>query len=426
MDFPTGVELHNGKIRISFTYRGTRCREVLKGWTVTQSNLRKAGNLRAVIVSEIHLGQFDYAARFPESKALAKFSSTKRITTFKELADIFRETKALDVAASSMNSINSSINTLLRVVGENTYIADIKHVDILNYRKKLLTGEVINPGKPYLNKTGRAPSTVNLLMSLLSEMLKLAMRSQFITHEPYKGIAHLKVSRKRPDPLGVDEYQQLISAMPEKHRLIWIVAVHTGLRHGELCALSWSDVDLVKGEIHVSRNLTDKGLFVPPKTDAGIRTVTLLQPALEALKEQFTVTGHLEKKEICFHHREHGMTERQDIRFVFVPQNTRKKGHFSKSAISYGWRRGIEKSGIRERHPYQSRHTYACWTLAAGANPSFIASQMGHENAKMVYEVYSRWISDNDNDQVNMLNERMPTTLPPNCPKARFVLKKVV
>lgn len=426
MDFPTGVELHNGKIRISFTYRGTRCREVLKGWAVTQSNLRKAGNLRALIVSEIQLGQFDYAARFPESKVLKKFSSTKRIKTFKELTDIFKDTKALEVSVSSMNSIKSSINTLLRVVGDNTPISEIQHADLLNYRKILLTGEVINPGKPYLSKTGRAPSTVNLLMGLLSEMLKLAKRSQFISHEPYKDISYLKISRKRPDPLGIDEYQQLITEMPEKHRLIWIVAVHTGLRHGELCALSWSDIDLVKGEIHVSRNLTDKGLFVPPKTDAGIRTLTLLQPALDALKRQFEMTGHLEKREICFHHREHGMTERQELRFVFVPHNPRHKGHFSKSAISYGWRRGIERAGIRERHPYQSRHTYACWTLAAGANPSFIASQMGHENAKMVYEVYSRWISDNDNDQVTMLNSRMPTTLPPACPKGRFILKKVV
>ena len=72
MNFPTGVELHNGKIRISFIYRGIRCREVLQGWVVTNGNLRKAGNLRAVIVSEIQLGTFEYAERFPESKAFKK------------------------------------------------------------------------------------------------------------------------------------------------------------------------------------------------------------------------------------------------------------------------------------------------------------------------------------------------------------------
>ncbi|EMK5830076.1 tyrosine-type recombinase/integrase [Citrobacter sedlakii] len=45
------------------------------------------------------------------------------------------------------------------------------------------------------------------------------------------------------------------------------------------------------------------------------------------------------------------------------------------------------RSGIRRHPPYQSRHTYACWLLSAKANLSFIASHMGHENAKMVYEV---------------------------------------
>ncbi|WP_313448450.1 Arm DNA-binding domain-containing protein, partial [Pseudescherichia sp.] len=85
MSYPTGVELHNGKIRITFLYRGSRCREVLKGWAVNASNIKKAGNLRAVIVSEIQLGLFDYAARFPDSKALQKFSSTRIAYTWGEL-----------------------------------------------------------------------------------------------------------------------------------------------------------------------------------------------------------------------------------------------------------------------------------------------------------------------------------------------------
>ncbi|WP_250192393.1 tyrosine-type recombinase/integrase, partial [Escherichia coli] len=42
--------------------------------------------------------------------------------------------------------------------------------------------------------------------------------------------------------------------------------------------------------------------------------------------------------------------------------------------------------------PYHTRHTFACWLLTAGANPAFIASQMGHETAQMVYEIYGMWI----------------------------------
>ncbi|MDL0069428.1 site-specific integrase [Enterobacter chengduensis] len=428
MNFPTGVELHNGKIRITFTYRGIRCREVLRGWVVNSSNIKKAGNLRAVIVSEIQFGQFDYAARFPESKALKKFSSIKRITTFKELSDFFIDTKALEVSGATLHSLTSAVNTLKRVVGENTPLADIQHADILNYRKELLTGSVLNPSMPNLVKKGRAPSTVNKQMAVLSEMLKLANRSQFILHAPYEGVSRLKLSKADPDPLLLHEYQALIAAIPRKLALIIIVAVHTGMRPGEICALAWEDIDLRKGEIHVSRSLTNKRVFVPPKTDAGIRTITLLKPAHDALLEQFEITGNNPRQQIIFHHREIGKTEPQNLRFVFSPEkkSSVNESFFSKNSISYGWKRGTKLSGIRERNPYQSRHTYACWTLMAGANPSFIASQMGHEDARMVYEVYSKWIGDMNQDQVNMLNSQMPTAVPPGRPQGIGSIKKVI
>ncbi|UWX95536.1 site-specific integrase [Enterobacter mori] len=428
MNFPTGVELHNGKIRITFTYRGIRCREVLRGWVVNSSNIKKAGNLRAVIVSEIQFGQFDYAARFPESKALKKFSSTKRIGTFNDLCEFFIDTKALEVSEATLHSIVSVVNTLKRVVGENTRLVDIQHADVLNYRKELLTGEVVNPSMPNRSKKGRAPSTVNKQMAVLSEMLKLANRSQFILHAPYEGVSRLKLSKADPDPLLLHEYHALIALLPRKWILIIIVSVHTGMRPGEVCALAWEDIDLKKGEIHVSRSLTNKGLFVPPKTDAGIRTITLLKPALDALKEQYEITGNNPRQQIIFHHRELGKTETQNLRFVFSPERctSGKNRYFSKNSISYGWKRGTKLSGIRERNPYQSRHTYACWTLMAGANPSFIASQMGHEDARMVYEVYSKWIGDMNQDQVNMLNNQMPTAMPPRRPQGIGSIKKVI
>lgn len=428
MEYPTGVELHNGKIRITFIYRGVRCREILRGWVVSGGNLKKAGNLRALIVSEIQMGTFDYAERFPESKALEKFSTTKRVKTFKELCDVFTAAKALEISVASMQTNESIINTLRRIIGDATRLTDIQHTDLLNYRKELLTGDVINHKMPHLNKKGRTPSTVNTRMSLLGEMLKLAHRSQFIRHKPWEGVSLLKVTKTPPDPLLLHEYHAFLDVLPEKQRLLWQIAIHTGLRHGELSSLAWEDIDLRKGEIHVSRNVTNKGLFVPPKSNAGIRTLTLLQPALDALKEQYKLTGHLEKNEIRFNHREIGKAETQKLRFVFVPgpQSKTKGGHLSKTSIAESWKRGLERAQIRYRVPYQSRHTFACWTLSAGANPSFIASQMGHEDARMVYEVYSKWIGEIDPDQVGMLNNCLPTATPHIRPSAKVKLKKVI
>lgn len=45
--------------------------------------------------------------------------------------------------------------------------------------------------------------------------------------------------------------------------------------------------------------------------------------------------------------------------------------------------------------------------LFAGANPTFIANQLGHENAEMVYTVYSAWINALDGDQIEFLNQRI-------------------
>lgn len=265
-------------------------------------------------------------------------------------------------------------------------------------------------------------------MAVLSEMLKLANRSQFILHAPYESVSRLKLSKTNPDPLLLHEYQALIAALPRKPALIILVAVHTGMRPGEICALAWEGIDLKKGEIHVSRNLTNKRVFVPPKTDACIRTITLLKPAHDALLDQFEITGNNPRQQSIFHHREIGKTEPQNLRFVFSPEKKSlvNESYFSKNSISYGWKRGTKLSDIRARNPYQSRHTYACWTLMAGANPSFIASQMGHEDARMVYEVYSKWIGDMNQDQVNMLNNQMPTAKPPGRPQGIGSMEKVI
>ena len=88
MASPPGVKLLNGKICNTFTYRGVRCRETLKVWVVNSADIKKAGSLRAVIVSEIQSGTFDYAMRFPTSAAAKKFNSTRTASPWKDLIEI--------------------------------------------------------------------------------------------------------------------------------------------------------------------------------------------------------------------------------------------------------------------------------------------------------------------------------------------------
>lgn len=408
MSYPTGVELHNGKIRITFIYRGHRCREVLKGWVVNATNIKKAGNLRALIVSEIQLGQFDYASRFPESKTAKKFNSVRVAYTWGELVGMWLNAKEEDISKNTMARVKAQLKTINRIIGEMTPIAGITHSDLMNYRKELLRGETFYAMGNKRKKIGRSVNTVNDYISLTCQILRYAHRSKFITDKPFEYVPKLHKARSKPDPLLREEYARLILSNSGQDRNMWQFAINSGVRHGELAALAWDDVDFAAGTVHIKRNLTKLGDFVPPKTLAGDREITLLAPALDALRAQYALTGHLEESEIIQHFREYGSSEQQKHRFVFLPGLRQKAPgkYFSSQSISDRWDAAVKKAGIRRRTPYQTRHTFACWALSAGANPSFIASQLGHEDAQMVYRVYSSWIKEFDGDQVHMLNDK--------------------
>ena len=280
----------------------------------------------------------------------------------------------------------------------------IQHHDVLVYRKRLLEGEFKARGNG--NRTVR---TVNAFMSQLCRMLKFAHASNYIQHTPFENVKMLKKSSLDPDPLMKEELDSLSQQWKGQSLNLWTFAIYSGLRHGELTGLAWEDVDLDKGEVYVRRTISLAKQFGPPKTSAGVRTITLLKPALEALTRQKELTGDKKPLQITYHHREHGKTELQVLRFCFMPDPARgqQSAHYSTNTIGASWGRAMKQSGVRYRSPYHSRHTFACWLLSAGANPSFIASQMGHENARMVYTVYSKWIAKMNDDQVGMLNEKL-------------------
>jgi len=407
--FPTGVELHNNRIRISFQFRGIRCREVLKGWIVTNANIKKAGNLRARIVSEIQMGTFVYRKEFPDSKAALKFEPFKRVSTFGELASVWYENHRIELSPNAARSYHTIVKLLEKLIGINTQLSSITNSDILKWRKELLMGETSYPLEVRKNKTGRTARTVNFYLAILKQIMNFAYTNKYIENVPHDGIKRLRKGQIKPDPLLKHEYQQLIDAAPEKQKNLWQFAVYTGIRPGELCALAWEDINIETGEVHISRNLIQLGTFGPPKTKAGYRTIKLLGPALNALIAQKKLTGNFPKVPVSIQHREYGVTETQMLHFVFMPRMQRgvQSPHYSVHSIKSIWDKAVKRAGIRRRRPYQTRHTFACWMLSAGANPAFIAEQMGHENAEMVYTVYSTWINALDGDQVEMLNQRI-------------------
>jgi len=397
--YPTGVESHGGFLRVWFMYKKTRAREAL-GVPDTAKNRKVAGELRASVVYAIKTGNFDYQKQFPSSPNLRKFGIASRQFTIGELYAKWIELKEVDLSTNSLGRYKSRMRGTLLALGEKMIASSIRTEDLIRLRNSLLTGvQQLGRGKK-MEKIGRSVRTVNGHMSDLGSVLKFGHDNGYLPSNPMVNLRPLRKSKAEPDPITRDEFLRIISVC--SHRQVanlWSLAVYTGMRHGELCALAWEDIDLIAGTIKVKRNLTTVHEFTPPKTNAGTREIHLIQPAIDVLRDIEVIL------------REYGKKDIEDCTFVFNPQvsaiNSRSGTYYSVSSIGQSWNTALRRAGVRHRKAYQSRHTYACWSLSAGANPNFIASQMGHTSAQMVYSVYGTWMNDNNGEQIAMLNQKL-------------------
>jgi integrase len=148
------------------------------------------------------------------------------------------------------------------------------------------------------------------------------------------------------------------------------VAFFGGARPSELIALKWTRVDMRREQMRID-SARVRRIDKATKT-LVVRDVDLQTPALEALERQKTVQGR-----------------RPDFVFFNPANGERLTDTAAPLAV---WRSTLEALGIRERDARQTRHTYATMGLHAGMNPGYLSRQMGHTNAKMFFEVYSKWI----------------------------------
>lgn len=416
--YPTGVENHGGNLRIWFIYKGARVRENL-GVPDIPKNRKMAGELRSSVCFAIKTGNFNYSSQFPDSPNLKKFGMESKEITVADLARKWLELKKMEISTNAMGRYKSIARNMVPRLGEERFASSITKEDLLFIRKDLLTGYQVMKRGHRTPVKGRSVPTVNNYMNIMSGMFQFAADSGYIAANPFTGITALKKSRTEPDPLTRDEFMRLIEACRHQQiRNMWSLAVYTGVRHGELVSLAWEDIDLKAGTMTIRRNHTLTKEFTLPKTEAGTnRVINLIQPAIDVLRSQAEMTRLGKQYEVTVKLREYGRCEMHPCTFVFNPQvvtrNSLAGHHYAVGSINQNWETAMRRAGIRYRKAYQSRHTYACWSLAAGANPNFIAKQMGHSDAQMVYRVYGSWMAENNMDQVTILNQKLSSFAPP-------------
>ena len=130
---------------------------------------------------------------------------------------------------------------------------------------------------------GLSPRRVQYIHVTLHKALKDAEQWNLVRRNVADYVKPPKPVVSPIQPLTQDQLRKLLeAARGEKHYALYVLAVTTGMRQGELLGIQWKDIDLDGGKLRVNRSVYN-GVISPPNTIAGRRTIRLSKLAIAAL-----------------------------------------------------------------------------------------------------------------------------------------------
>lgn len=350
-------------IAITFQYRGARCREKIR-LAPTAANLKYAERLKATIEHEIATGVFDYAKHFPESPRARSLSRTPGAAiTVAEALRVWHDSMQAEIEQETWDEYGKDISKHLIPRFGDARLSELARADV----------------KMWAGSSALSRKRLNNILIPLRSMLRAALDDGTIQRNPLVDFEVRKprsVAKDQIDPFTRDEIEAIAAHCPDEFANMVRFWCWAGPRTGEMIALDWSDVDWQRSSVRISRAVRE-GRTKATKTEAGVRDVKLLLPALEALTAQKAHT-FLAGKEI------------------WIDPRSRERWTGDGAIRKTAWTYALRKAGVRYRYPYQLRHTFASWMLSAGENPLWVAKQMGHRDWSMIVRTYGRWIPDVD------------------------------
>ncbi len=217
--------------------------------------------------------------------------------------------------------------------------------------------------------------TVNNHLSCLRRMLVMARRFKLITVLPE--IIWMKAPKSEFDFLSFEEAERLTAAADGEWKTMLLVALRTGLRHGELLGLRWEDVDLVAGKLLVRQSIV-LGIVGTPKSGRS-REVALSEQAVAALKGHRHLRGEL----------------------VFCKMDGRA---LARSECKWPLWRAAQRAGLRRIGWHVLRHTFASHLTMRGVPLKAVQELLGHATIEMTMR-YAHLSPNVRRDAVRTLDE---------------------
>lgn len=296
---------------------------------------------------------------------------------------------------------------------EGLYRNYIKDSSISDINIKDITLKDIQEYYSTLYKKGASISTLKNLNKLISPSIRYAYNNNMIIKDFTRGIVlpsdteNNKLLKKSDvNPFSLDEQIIFLNAIKGNElENLFVTALDSGLRQGELLALTWNDIDFdneciyvnktVKLVANVTRDGREKGKYLvqTPKSEKANRTVVI--PAFLVKRLRQHRTQQLENKL-----RYSNLY--QDNTLVFCNQFGK---HLDSSKVRKVFKKVLEDNKLKDRKFHDLRHTYATRLFELGEEPKTVQELLGHSNISITLDTYTHVLESMKKKAVSKLND---------------------
>jgi integrase len=235
------------------------------------------------------------------------------------------------------------------------------------------------------NEAEYAPTYLKTINNQLSAIFNYAKRYYGLPVNP-AAVAG-SIGKKNAEAMQFwtkDEFQLFAAAVSDKpaayaifNTLFW-----TGMRSGELLALTLDDVDFTAKTVSITKSyarINSEDVISPPKTPKSRRVITVPDFLLDILEDYAGRLVDYEPSERLFEYTK----------------------HFLQNEMA----RGCKKSGVKKIRVHDVRHSHASLLIELGFSPLLISERLGHENVETTLEIYAHLYPDKHGEVSSKLNE---------------------
>lgn len=231
-----------------------------------------------------------------------------------------------------------------------------------------------------MRAAGLSESTVHRVHTLLRAAIGAAVLLYKLPEDPMAAVPAPRDADTELRVFDLDESRRFLAAIAgDPLEALYLMALATGMREGELLALRWSDLDLERGLVTVSRKVRRvgrEGLQVGrPKTRAGRRTIAVMAIAVAALRRYRSQQSEI--REVVFRAPRGGMWD---------------GGNF----LSLRWYPLLARAGLPRVRFHALRHSACTLLLAAGVPATTVQRILGHADVRTTMGTYAHYLAGAD------------------------------